>query len=249
MKKYFPVLIIGCYCLISCSSVKNNKTAAYKSENVVEGTKPAWKETINPIRKENFNNSGNCKEKKEGGGASMVNGYQVFPGSTSGNRQVDPQIAVGGGFVLHGTNTGLFIYNKKGDYISGISQDCFQGGIDPKLFFDTHNQVFGFDLWKYWDKEKIKPVNISISETADPRGAWNTYAVPSPKEGDGGGIACSKKWIGYSFDNKETFVLKMAEAKAGKPATIYHFSFCAGNPVMVQDNMDDLYFLNIDNTK
>ncbi len=249
MKKYFPQLIIvACVCFTGCSSSKSNKTTGNKNEIVVEGTKPAWKEIINPLRKASFNNNDSCKELMQGGGASMVNGYQVFPGSTSGDRQVDPQIAVGGGFVLHGTNTGLYIYNKKGDYISGVSQNCFQGGIDPKLFFDVQNQVFGFDLWKYWDKEKIKPVNISISETADPRGARNTYAVPSPKEGDGGGIACSKKWIGYSFDNKETFVLKMADAKAGKSTTVYHFSFCAGNPVMVQYNIDDLYFLNIDNT-
>ena len=39
-----------------------------------------------------------------------------------------------------------------------------------------------------WDKAKKKPVNISISETSDPTGAWNTYPVPAPKGRDGGGI-------------------------------------------------------------
>ena len=62
--------------------------------------------------------------------------------------------------MLHGTNSGLIIYDKSGKFIEGVSQRCFNGGIDPKLFYDSHNQVFGFDLWNPWDKEKKKPVNI-----------------------------------------------------------------------------------------
>jgi hypothetical protein len=43
---------------------------------------------------------------------------------------------------------------------------------------------------------------------------------------DGGGIGYSKKWIGYSFPggSQQTFVLRTAEAKAGIPATVYHFN-------------------------
>lgn len=43
-------------------------------------------------------------------------------------------------------------------------QSCFNNGIDPKLFFDSHNQVFGFDLWVYWDEEKKKPVKVPFEE-------------------------------------------------------------------------------------
>ncbi|MEI6864906.1 hypothetical protein [Flavicella sp.] len=161
--------------------------------------------------------------------------------------QVDPQIAVGGGYVLHGSNSGLVIYDKKGNYIEGVSQRCFNNGIDPKLFFDPHNRVFGFDLWNPWDEEKLKPVNISISETDDPTGAWNTYPVPAPKGVDGGGISYSKKWIGYSFPGgrERTFVMKMEDAKSGKPATIYHFLGSLGHPVATQDDVDELYFFEI----
>jgi hypothetical protein len=177
----------------------------------------------------------------------MVNGYQVFNGSMDGNRQVDPQIAVGGGYVMEGTNSGLLIFNKKGDFIQGVSQKCFNNGIDPKMFFDVHNKVFVFDLWWYYDKDKKKPVNISVSETSNPTGAWNIYPVSRTAEVDGGAVGYSKKWIGYSYPGgvENTFVMRTADAIAGKPTTIYHFNGSLGHPVFMQDAMDDLYFFEI----
>jgi hypothetical protein len=212
-----------------------------------EDVGPVRTEIVKPIHSASFNKGGSAKKRKQGGNPRMIAGNLVFDGSSDGNRQVDPQIAVGGGFVLHGTNSGLVIYDKNGNYVDGVPQDEFNGGIDPKLFFDPNNRVFGFDLWKYWDKEKLKPVNISVSESADPGGAWNTYAVPAPEEVDGGGIGFSRKWIGYSFPGgpERTFLIKMAEVKAGKPATVYHFAGSLGHPVFTQDPADDLLFVNL----
>ena len=208
---------------------------------------PSRTEVISPIRKASFNDSAACPERMQGGNPAIVNGLLVFNGSMDGNRQVDPQIAVGGNYVLHGTNSGLIIYNKKGEFIQGVSQKCFNNGIDPKMFYDVHNSVFVFDLWWYYDKPKVKPVNISVSETSDPLSAWNTYPVPAQNGVDGGGIGYSKKWIGYSFPGgkERTFVLKTAEAKAGKPATIYHFEGSLGHPVFGQDDTEALYFFEI----
>lgn len=212
---------------------------------------PVRQEVITPIRNATFNKGGQAKKRVQGGGAKMVNGLLTFGGSQDGNRQVDPQIAVGGGFVFHGTNSGLVIYDKKGAYVDGVPQSEFNGGIDPKLFYCASNKVFGFNLWNPWDKEEKKPVNVSVSETSDPRGAWNTYPVPAPKGVDGGGIGVSPKWIGYSFPGgtERTFVMKMAEVKVGKPATVYHFSGSLGHPVLTQDPMDDLIFLNFSATE
>lgn len=212
-----------------------------------EDVVPMRTETVKPIRNVSFNKNGECRERKQGGNPRMQNKILVFDGSADGNRQVDPQIAVGGNHILHGTNNGLIIYTKKGEFVQGVSQQCFNGGIDPKLFYDRHNQIFGFDLWNPWDKEKKKPVNISVSESNDPTGAWNTYPVPAPGGVDGGGIGYSKKWIGYSFPGGESqsFVLKTAEAKAGKPATVYHFKGNLGHPVATQDATDDLYFVKL----
>jgi hypothetical protein len=211
---------------------------------------PSRSEVVQPLHKVSFNDNGAAKERKQGGNPRQIHGYLAFDGSMDGNRQVDPQIAVGGGFVLHGTNLGLIIYDKKGNFVQGVKQSSFNKGIDPKMFFDPHNRVFGFDLWNPWDKAKLKPVNISVSETSDPTGAWNTYPVPAPGGVDGGGIGYSKKWIGYSFPGGEdrTFVIPMAQAKAGEPVTAYHFAGSLGHPVFSQDDGDDLYFFQISKT-
>lgn len=212
---------------------------------------PSRVETVTPIRNVTLDRNGKTKQRKQGGNPRKVAGYLAFDGAMDGNRQVDPQIAVGGGYVLHGTNHGILIYDKAGKYVSGVSQAGFNGGIDPKMFFDPHNRVFGFDLWNPWDKAKKKPVNISVSETSDPRAAWNTYPVPAPGGRDGGGIGFSKRWIGYSFPGgkEQSFVMKMADAKAGKPAKVYHFAGNLGHPVVTQDDTEDLHFVKVGGRK
>lgn len=235
-------LVIGLFLL----NIQSKAQAPDQSKGF-EIKKPARTEVIQPLRNETINKSGTCPQNKQGGNARIVNDLHVFDGASDGNRQVDPQIAVGGGYILHGTNTGIIVYDKDGNFIEGVKQSCFNNGIDPKLFFDPHNRVFGFDLWNPWDKEEKKPVNISVSETSDPTGAWNTYPVPAPGGWDGGGIGYSRKWIGYSFPGGEeqTFVMKMKEAIKGIPATVYHFSGSLGHPVETQDPTDDLLFFKI----
>lgn len=212
---------------------------------------PSRTEVITPIHTDLLNKGGKAKPRKQGGNPRTTDGLFLFDGSQDGNRQVDPQIAVGGGFVLHGTNSGILVYDKNGNYVDGVPQSEFNNGIDPKLFFDINNRVFAFDLWDPWDKPKRKPVNISVSETSDPTKAWNTYPIPAPEGVDGGGIGHSRKWIGYSFPGgpEETFVLRTSEAKAGKPATVYHFKGSLGHPVNTQDRLDDLYFVDLTDTE
>ena len=209
---------------------------------------PSNTEWVHPIHKKSFNNDGECLERKLGGNPRKVNGYHVFSGSTDGNRQVDPQIAVGGNYILEGSNSGLLIFTKDGNFVQGVSQKCFNQGIDPKMFFDIHNRIFVFDLWWYYDKEKLKPVNISVSATDDPTGAWNIYPVSRTEEVDGGGIGYSKKWIAYSYPGGEenTFVMKTSEVKSGNPAQVFHFKGSLGHPVFVQDDIEDLYFFDIE---
>lgn len=210
---------------------------------------PVRSEVIQPIRNASFNKDGKARNRKQGGNPRMLDGLLVFDGAQDGNRQVDPQIAVGGGYVLHGTNSGLIIYDKKGNYVDGVPQSEFNDGIDPKMAFDMHNRVFLFNLWNPWDEAKQKPVNVSVSESDDPRGAWNTYPIPAPNGVDGGGIGFSRKWIGYSFPGGEqrTFVLPIQDAKAGKPVTVYHFAGSLGHPLFTQDATDDLLFVELTN--
>ncbi len=217
--------------------------------SLVAADEPTRVEVIRPIRIKTFSNEGKCKTRKQGGNPRTVAGILLFDGSLDGDRQVDPQIAVGGGYVLHATNSGLIIYDKLGNFIQGVRQNCFNGGIDPKLFFSTHHRVFAFDLWNPWDQDQKKPVNISVSESSDPRGAWNTYPIPAPNGRDGGGIGYSKQWIGYSFPGgpEQTFVFSLADAKAGQPVSVYHFAGNLGHPVATQDDTNDLFFVAFTN--
>lgn len=211
------------------------------------GSKPVRTEVVTPIHQMTFDKDGTVKRKQLVSKPRVVDSVLVFDGANDGNLQVDPQIAVGGGFVVHATNTGLYINTKDGEFVAGVSQKAFNDGIDPKLFFDPHNRVFGFDLWWYYDKDKKKPVNVTISKTSDPRGEWNTYPVSATKGVDGGGIGFSRKWIGYSFPggDERTFVMKMSNAKIGEPATVYHFKGSLGHPVNTQDEIDELYFVTL----
>lgn len=209
---------------------------------------PVRSELITPIRNASFNKGGTAKKRVQGGNPRVVAGVLMFDGSMDGNRQVDPQIAVGGGYVLHGTNSGIVIYDKQGKYVDGVPQTEFANGIDPKMFFDVQNRFFGFDLWVYWDDAKVKPVNLSFSESDNPTGAWNTYSVSASKGVDGGAIGQSRKWVAYSFPggDERTFVMKSSDVKAGKPARVFHFKGSLGHPVVTQDKLDDLYFVNLE---
>ncbi len=220
------------------------------SITMAEPVEPSRTEVVKPIYKNSlreFPGKGTLKQRKQGGNPRTMNGVLVFDGSMDGNRQVDPQIAVGGGYIFHGTNGGLIIYDKKGNFIDGVGNRGFNGGIDPKLFYCVNNQVFGFNIWNPWDKEKLKPVNISISEGRDPTGAWNVYPVPAPDGRDGGGLGCSRQWVGYTFPGGKdrTFVFNIGDAKKGKPVTVYHFPGSLGQAALTQDDEKALYFLDI----
>jgi hypothetical protein len=215
----------------------------------VPNAKPTRTTLITPIHTDTFNKGGKAPVRKLGGNPRTVSGTLVFDGADDGNRQVDPQIAVGGNFVVHATNLGIIIYDKKGNWIDGTPQTEFNGGIDPKFVFDIHNRTFAFEHWNPWDKEGLKPMNISVSETSDPTKAWNTYPVPTPQGVDGGAIGYSRKWIGCTYPGgpEETFVMKSADLRSGKPANVYHFFGSLGHPVFVQDRLDDMYFAYLTN--
>ncbi|MEL7496312.1 MAG: hypothetical protein AAFN77_01790 [Planctomycetota bacterium] len=207
-------------------------------------------ETIEPERIEHLH--ANVKKvRRQGGNPRSQGDLLTFDGTNDGNRQVDPQIAVGRAHVLHGTNQGFTIYDKEGKFVDGVSQRGFKNGIDPKVFYSRQHDVFGFDLWVYWDEQKTKPVNISISETGDPTGAWNTYSVHAPEGVDGGAIGFSQQWVGYSFPGglEQTFVMSMDDCVKGKATKVFHFAGNLGHPINTQDQRDGLLFFTVTGRK
>lgn len=210
---------------------------------------PSSTEIIQPITRSKFRPDG-CPQRVQEGNPRIQNGNLVFDGTKDGKYQIDPQIAVGNGFVFHAANYGVILYDTLGNYIDGIEQKCIQNGIDPKAFYDIHNRVFVYNVFHYWDSLKLKPNHISVSATNDPTGAWHTYPINSSKAFDGGNIGYSKDWIAYTYPggDEETFVLRTSDAKFGKALTVYHFPEYLGQPAFGQDSNDEVFFLKIDST-
>eukprot|EP01043_Picozoa_sp_COSAG02_P092179 COSAG02_NODE_28812_length_582_cov_0.602484_2_plen_145_part_01 len=107
---------------------------------------PLRSEVIVPIRKASFDQDGKCRTRRQGGNPREVAGYLVFDGSQDGNRQVDPQIAVGGGYILHGTNSGLIIYDKQGKFVNGVSQNCFNNFFKQKPAYEISECDWSSDV-------------------------------------------------------------------------------------------------------
>jgi hypothetical protein len=226
----------------ACKSKKNNTTPLENQEYA------SRIETIKPIFIDDFSN---CESFNFQTKVSSTAEYISFDGIPDVDGQVDVQVAVGGNHVVHATNSGVSIFDKEGNFLMATRQSCFNEGIDPKLFFDAHNQVFALDYWHYYDQPKKKPLNISVSSTANPTKSWNIYPISLTTATDGGALGYSKKWLGYTYPKDTgggTVLLLTEDAKNGKETKVYHFGRNIGQVAFGQDTEDDIYFLEVDET-
>ncbi len=239
--------IIFALTLIVASSCKSKKeTPITPTENQEYAVKV---ETISPIVLQNV---ANCEALDVQSSMTTTSEYDVFSGIPDTDGQVDVQVAVGGGYAVHATNSGLSIFDKKGKFLMATRQACFNEGIDPKLFFDIHNKIFAIDFWHYYDTPKKKPLNISVSASDNPTQKWNTYPISLTEAVDGGSLGYSKKWLGYAYpkDNNKggTLLIATDDAKLGKATKVYHFEGELGQAIFGQDASDDMYFLAVNET-
>ncbi len=108
--------------------------------------RPVRTETITPVHIASFEEAAKAgRERRLGGSPRTTAEALIFDGATDGDRQVDPQIAVGNGYVFHATNSGVIIYDTTGRYLRGTTHKALGMGIDPKVFFDPHNRVFAWE--------------------------------------------------------------------------------------------------------
>lgn len=182
-----------------------------------ETIKPTRTEIVSPIRNETFNQGGKAREPKQGGNPREMNGVFMFDGSMDGDRQVDPQVAVGNGYVFHGSNGGLIIGDNQGKRVEGVSQSAFNYGIDPKLFFGV---LIGF--------QETGP-NMYISPRFTYRLARDRLGTTRPivHLGEGEGATAGGPWGDYSGsvgdgDNMVDFwtIQSVATAKGGGGSVI-----------------------------
>ena len=246
MKNLFPKLkttiVFSLLVVFGCKAPKE------KPITTTENQEYAVKiETIQPILIPSVEN---CQPFDVQSTLTSTTEYDYFEGIPDTDGQVDVQVAVGGGHVVHATNQGVSIFDKTGKFLTATRQECFNEGIDPKLFFDVHNKIFAIDFWHYYDDAKKKPLNISVSASSDPTKAWNTYPISLVEAVDGGSLGYSKKWLGYAYpkdaDKGGTIVIATEDARLGKETKVYHFERELGQAAFVQDATDDMYFLEVD---
>ncbi len=245
LNPYFnTIFVLSLFIVGSCKPKKD--TPIIPIENKEYAVKV---ETINPIP---IPNVANCEPFEVQSTPISTTEYDYFEGIPDTDGQVDVQVAVGGGYAVHATNSGLSIFDKTGKFLTATRQACFNEGIDPKLFFDVHNKIFAIDYWHYYDVPKKKPLNISVSASSDPTKKWNTYPISLTEAVDGGSLGYSKKWLGYAYpkdmDKGGTLVMATEDARLGKATKIYHFEGELGQAAFGQDASDDMYFLNVDAT-
>jgi hypothetical protein len=235
-------VVVATLFVSACKSKKDNTMPIENQEfaSRVETIKPIIIDDLKSCATFNFQNQ-----------VSSTAEFTSFDGIPDTDGQVDVQVAVGGNHVVHTTNSGVSIFDKEGNLLMATRQDCFNEGIDPKLFFDVHNQIFALDYWHYYDQPKKKPLNISVSSSADPTKRWSIYPISLTTAEDGGALGYSKKWMGYTYPKDAgggTLLLLTDDAKNGKATKVYHFDRNIGQPAFGQDATDELYFLEVNET-
>jgi hypothetical protein len=159
--------------------------------------------------------------------------------------QVDPQIAVGGNYVVHASNVGVSIYDKKGNLKKAMTLNCFTKSkdcFDPKIFYDSKNKYFGLGVWDGYNINEKKPMRLLFSQTDNPLLGWNRYSLPANDGTDGGSIGFGAKWIVYRYDDDFVLLLNAIDCKKGKPTKIYKFNTPLGQPIFNQDNGNSFAF-------
>lgn len=212
---------------------------------------PVSEGQIKPVSRDTF--QGDCNMAKPGSDAPnprMVSGDLLF-NSAMGDRQSDPQLAVGLGHVFVATNSGNYIYDKAGTFLAGAGISCFSGStfpIDPKTFFDPVAKRYGMGRMEIQDKPWT--ARLAISKTGDPTQGWWQYNIDVTDGVDGGAIGFSGNWLVYLYPSnrgKRVLALNAAQVLQGQPATLYRFEegdFDFGQPVFTHDaDMGDQYFV------
>ena len=186
-----------------------------------------------------------CKGKTIAPSPRQVEGQLVFNGS-SGGQQLDPLVVVGGGAVINVSNTGIYMFTKAGEFVTGGNTGCLNLDFDPKTYFDPIGKRVVLASLSFAGSARI-----SFAKTGDARGGWWAYTIPVPGWVDGGAVGGSRKWIAYSYPaqgGQKVFLLDREQAEAGAKVTVVELPAMPfpGQPVFTFDaDQDRLYFVSL----
>jgi hypothetical protein len=173
------------------------------------------------------------------GPLTSVSGYG-FAGldrfSSGGFFPPDTQIAVGNGDVVENVNAEINIYNATyGTALAGYPKDlkawwCAAGGqgssctapsntvTDPRVIYDPLSARF-FATILFTNTSNQSAVDLAVSTTSDPTGAWVTYTVQTQASGlyDQPKLAVTgdKVTVTANFSTEMMYVIQKSDVVAG----------------------------------
>ena len=101
---------------------------------------------------------------------------------TPGLEPPDPWVAVNATHVVQSTNSQIRIYNRSGAMLVTVPTWAFfatapdERDFDPKVIWDAYHGRWVAEVASTNGDSSLNFLNLAISETSDPTGAWNLYA-------------------------------------------------------------------------
>ncbi len=189
----------------------------------------------------------------------------------------DGALAVGPSQVVVAVNTAMKVYDQAGTLVMGpvnlstfLAQpgDLLPNFSDPFVLYDASAARFVVGMINYDTNETTSTINVAVSQTSDPTGAWYVYSISIQATGDlfdfpHAAIDGSVLYVsGNLFQGPTTylharvFALNLAQMYAGTaPTTVFKDvgNNAAGNladtliPAANDGASNTMYFLSADN--
>jgi hypothetical protein len=114
--------------------------------------------------------------------ANVNQGFSVEP--------PDQALCVGNGFIFEGVNDAFAVYNEQGKRLAPTAQANAFFGVpfelnvsDPKCIYDKATNRWFVTMIEYPNDFSRNHIEIAVSQTGDPRGAFNLYDIDVTHDG------------------------------------------------------------------
>jgi hypothetical protein len=114
--------------------------------------------------------------------ANVNQGFSVEP--------PDQALCVGNGFIFEGVNDAFAVYNEQGKRLAPTAQANAFFGVpfelnvsDPRCIYDKATDRWFVTMIEYPNDFSRNHIEIAVSQTGDPRGAYNLYDIDVTHDG------------------------------------------------------------------
>lgn len=174
--------------------------------------------------------------------SATLNGFDVEP--------PDQMLCAGNGYLFEGVNLAFAVYTPQGQLAAGpVSTNAFFG-IDPSLnlsdprcLYDPGSNRWFATMTEYNNTLTSNHLVLAVSQTGDPRGAYNIYVIDVTNDGsdfltgdcpclgdqptigaDANGFYISTNAFGQlSYEGVQIYALSKADLAAGRIPSSAHF--------------------------